>query len=202
FTDPGKIVEVTRSGRVTWSFGSLSGPDRLDRPSLALPLPNGLIAANDDWNHRVIVVDPRTKAIVWQYGRTGVAGTARGLLDKPDGLDLLPSAFLPARQQRVDPVALRLRRVGTLPLTLTKSASVALPGGRLMVLGGEGSNSILLGPPSHLRVAGRLATATHDAAAVVRGRSVLLYGGGASVSTPAVVRVDPVNAATQSLHPL
>ena len=76
FTDPGKIVEVTRSGRVAWSFGSPSGPDRLDRPSLAVRLPNGLIAATDDWNHRVIVVDPRTKAIVWQYGRTGVAGSA------------------------------------------------------------------------------------------------------------------------------
>ena len=31
----GKIVELTRSGRILWSFGTSSGPDRLDRPSLA-----------------------------------------------------------------------------------------------------------------------------------------------------------------------
>ena len=199
FTDPGKIVEVTRSGRVTWSFGSLSGPDRLNKPSLAVRLPNGFIAATDDWNHRVIVVDPRTKAIVWQYGRTGVAGAAQGLLDKPDGLDLLPSAFGSARQP-VDRVA--VHRIGTLPFPLTKSASVTVPGGKLIVLGGEGSDRILAGPPARLRVVGHLPTATHDAAAVVRGHAVLLYGGGESVSTPAVLRVDPATYATHALHPL
>ena len=190
---------MTRSGRVTWSFGSTSGPDRLDRPSLAVRLPNGFIAATDDWNHRVIVVDPRTKAIVWQYGRTGVAGSAAGLLDKPDGLDLLPSAFDRSRQT-VGRVA--VRRVGTLPFALTKSAAVALPGGKLIVLGGAGSDRILAGPPSHLRVAGHLPGATHDAAAVLRGRSVLLLGGGESVSTPAVVRVISQTAATSALHPM
>jgi len=199
FTDPGKIVEVTRTGRVTWSFGSLSGPDRLDKPSLAVRLPNGFIAVTDDWNHRVIVVDPRTKTIVWQYGRTGVAGAKRGLLDKPDGLDLLPSAFRPAGQP-VDPVA--VHRVGTLPFPLTKSASVALPEGKLMVLGGAGSDRILGGPPARLRVVGHLPAATHDGAAVLHGRSVLLYGGGDSVSTPAVLDVDADTAATNALRPL
>jgi outer membrane protein assembly factor BamB len=92
FTDPGRIVELTPSGRVTWSFGSDSGPDRLDKPSLAIRLPDGMIAANDDYNERVIVVDPRTKRIVWQYGHTGVAGSAYGYLNKPDGLDLLPAS--------------------------------------------------------------------------------------------------------------
>jgi outer membrane protein assembly factor BamB len=90
FSIPGRIVIVDRQGRVRWSFGAASGPNRLAKPSLAVRWPNGLIAANDDYNHRVIVIDPRTKRIVWQYGRTGVPGSARGLLDKPDGLDLLP----------------------------------------------------------------------------------------------------------------
>ena len=90
FSDPGRIVIVNRFGRVSWSFGASSGPDHLAKPSLAVRWPNGLIAANDDYNHRIIVVDPRTKRIVWQYGHTGVAGTAAGFLDKPDGLDLLP----------------------------------------------------------------------------------------------------------------
>ena len=56
---------------------SAGGADELNKPSLAVRLPNGLIAANDDWNHRVIIVDPRTNRIVWQYGHTGVAGLAR-----------------------------------------------------------------------------------------------------------------------------
>ena len=87
FTHPGKIVEMTRTGHVTWSFGDASGVNELNKPSLAVMLPNGLIASNDDWNERVILIDPRTKRIVWQYGHTGVPGTAPGFLNKPDGLD-------------------------------------------------------------------------------------------------------------------
>ena len=94
FAIPGKIVVVDRSGRVTWSFGSASGPDRLAKPSLAVRWPNGLIAANDDYDQRVIVIDPSTKRIVWQYGHTGVAGTGPGYLDKPDCIDLLPKTDL------------------------------------------------------------------------------------------------------------
>ena len=91
FTDPGKIAIATRTGRVLWSFGAASGPNRLDKPSIALMLPNGIVAVTDDWNARAILVDPRTNRIVWQYGHTGVPGHAPGYLDKPDGLDLLPT---------------------------------------------------------------------------------------------------------------
>src|SRR5438874_12248369 len=80
FTNPGRIVELTRSGRVTWSFGASAGPDELNKPSLAVRLPNGIIAANDDWNDRVVLIDPRTKRIVWQYGHTGVPSAAPGYL--------------------------------------------------------------------------------------------------------------------------
>jgi Kelch motif len=202
FTDPGRIVEVTTGGRVTWSFGSSSGVDRLNKPSLAIRLPNGLIAANDDWNHRVIVVDPRTKRIVWQYGHTGVPGTAPGYLDKPDGMDLLPSAFTTGRVKRTPSASVGVKRVGTLPVSLSKSASVALPGGRLLVAGGLGSTAILAGPPAHLRVIGRLPTPIHDAAAALSGRFVSLYGGGESASLPTVLRIDSANGAVQRLRPL
>ncbi|HLY33483.1 MAG TPA: hypothetical protein VKQ07_03020, partial [Jatrophihabitantaceae bacterium] len=66
----------------------------LDHPSLALPLPNGDFAVNDDFNHRVIVVDPRTDKIVWQYGFTGLPGIAPGYLYNPDGIDLVPPSSL------------------------------------------------------------------------------------------------------------
>jgi hypothetical protein len=71
----------------------------LAKPSLAIRLSNGFIAANDDYNDRVIVVDPRTKRIVWQYGQKGVPGRRPGYLDKPDGLDLLPSAVRAKRRR-------------------------------------------------------------------------------------------------------
>jgi outer membrane protein assembly factor BamB len=93
FTIPGKIVILDRRGRVRWSFGAASGRNMLAKPSLAIRLPNGMIAANDDYNHRVIVIDPHSKRIVWQYGHTGVPGSSRGYLNKPDGIDLAPVGF-------------------------------------------------------------------------------------------------------------
>jgi hypothetical protein len=95
-----------------------------------------------------------------------------------------------------------VKRVGTLPVSLSKSAAVALPGGRLLVIGGLGSNEILAGPPSRLRVIGRLPTPIHDAAAALSGRFVSLYGGGESVSVPTVLRIDPASGAVLPLRPL
>ena len=89
YSTPGQVVIFTRNGRKIWSW---SGPPRrpLDHPSLALGLPNGDVVLNDDYNHRVLVVDPRTNKIVWQYGVTGVPGRRNGHLDNPDGIDLVP----------------------------------------------------------------------------------------------------------------
>jgi glucose dehydrogenase len=61
----------------------------LNRPSLAELLPSGLFMVNDDYNNRMVAIDPATGALVWQYGATGVAGTAPGLLNTPDGFDVL-----------------------------------------------------------------------------------------------------------------
>jgi outer membrane protein assembly factor BamB len=87
YAQPGSIMEFDAHGKVLWRY-SPSGRDQLNHPSLALPLPNGDVLANDDDNHRVIVVDPRTNRIVWQYGHTGVSGTGPGYLNIPDGVDL------------------------------------------------------------------------------------------------------------------
>jgi len=37
----------------------------------------------------VILIDPQTKKIIWQYGHVGQPGSAPGYLDKPDGLQLI-----------------------------------------------------------------------------------------------------------------
>jgi outer membrane protein assembly factor BamB len=84
YSPAGQVVEFDSHGRLLWRFRGLN------HPSLALPLPNGDILVNDDYNDRVIVIDPVTDKIVWQYGHTGVARTAPGYLNDPDGVDLVP----------------------------------------------------------------------------------------------------------------
>lgn len=93
YSRPGKIVIVTRQGRVVWQYAPTHGPGRLDHPSLAVELPNGNILLNDDQNHRVIVLSRRTKRILWQYGVTGVPGRSPGYLREPDGVDVKPRGF-------------------------------------------------------------------------------------------------------------
>jgi DNA-binding beta-propeller fold protein YncE len=99
YATPGAIETFTTGGRVLWRYAP-RGTAALDHPSLALPLPNGDVLANDDRNHRVIVVDPRTNRVVWQYGHTGVRGSADGYLSNPDGVDLAPPYSLAARFAR------------------------------------------------------------------------------------------------------
>jgi hypothetical protein len=90
YTSPGRVDIITPRGRILWTYEFTSGPRALNHPSLAVSLPNGMIALNDDFDHRVVVIDPRTKRIVWQYGHDRVPGSRPGYLSNPDGIDLLP----------------------------------------------------------------------------------------------------------------
>ncbi len=87
YANPGAIEMFTPGGRLLWRYAP-SGRRALDQPSLALPLPNGDVLANDDHNDRVIVIDPHTNRIVWQYGHTHIPGRRPGYLATPDGVDL------------------------------------------------------------------------------------------------------------------
>jgi hypothetical protein len=89
YANPGGLYEFTRSGRIVWSYHPRSGHRMLNHPSLAEVLPSGLIATNDDYRDRVVIIDPRTKQIVWQYGHDDMKGRAAGYLNTPDGFDLL-----------------------------------------------------------------------------------------------------------------
>jgi Kelch motif protein len=191
FNTPGRVDEITPRGKIVWSYRP-TGQWSLDRPSLAVRWPNGMIAITDDWHHRVVVVDPRTKKVVWSYGHLNSPGSAPGYLNKPDGLDLLPG--VPGGTKAARKTITTVVRIGSLPQALSKASAVALPGGRLMVLGGEvggaSTDRVLVGTPRHLRVVGHLPAPTHDAAAAELDGSVLLFGGGQAVSTDAIVRVD------------
>lgn len=90
YSDPGAVLMLSPRGKVLWRYGPKTGDGRLNHPSLAISLPDGTIAVNDDFRSRVVVIDPRTNRIVWRYGHTGIGGKAPGYLFIPDGMDLIP----------------------------------------------------------------------------------------------------------------
>ena len=202
FDTPGRVDEITPHGKVVWTYAP-TGYWSLDRPSLAVRWPNGLIAITDDWHHRIVVIDPKTKRVVWSYGHLGRPGSGAGYLNKPDGLDLLPAVPQGARAKQASaslPLG-AVKRIGSLPQAISKASAVALPGGKLMLLGGEiagaSTDQVLLGAPEHLRVAGRLPSPTHDGAAALVGGAVYLFGGGQATSVATVFRVDPASGAAK-----
>jgi hypothetical protein len=91
YSRPGGVVILNRrTGAVMWTYRVASGPGMLDHPSLAAMLPNGDVIVGDDFNDRIVVIDPHTNRIVWQYGHTAVGGTGPGYLHIPDGFDFVP----------------------------------------------------------------------------------------------------------------
>ena len=89
YARPGQILEFDRAGHILYRYRAQSGPGMLDHPSLAEQLPSGVIMVNDDYNDRMVAIDPVSGALVWQYGVNGKPGTAPGRLNTPDGFDLL-----------------------------------------------------------------------------------------------------------------
>jgi outer membrane protein assembly factor BamB len=89
YATPGEVLEFNRKGQILYRYSQPSGPGMLDHPSLAELLPSGAIMANDDYRNRMVAFDPRSGALVWQYGVTDQAGTAPGMLNTPDGFDVL-----------------------------------------------------------------------------------------------------------------
>ena len=90
YANPGAVVILDRHGKVLWRYGPPSGWGALNHPSLAITLPNGDIAINDDYNDRVVIVDPKQRRIVWQYGHLARPGRGGGFLHTPDGMDFVP----------------------------------------------------------------------------------------------------------------
>ena len=89
YASPGQILEFNREGTILYRYRAASGQGMLNHPSLAELLPSGVFMVNDDYNDRMVAIDPATGALVWQYGITGKPGTAPGELNTPDGFDLL-----------------------------------------------------------------------------------------------------------------
>lgn len=90
FWKPGRVVIFDPATRkVTWEYFVKDGEGMLDHSSIARELPDtGDILVVDDLHDRVIVIDRKTKAIIWQYGELNKKGYKPGLLNYPDGVDL------------------------------------------------------------------------------------------------------------------
>ena len=89
FSKPGRVVIFDpKTHKISWEYFVKNGEGMLDHPSLALELPNGDVILNDDYRHRVLVLDRQTKTIIWQYGVTDQAGYKPNFLFYPDGLDI------------------------------------------------------------------------------------------------------------------
>ena len=90
FHKPGRVVIFDPATRkVTWEYFYKDGDKALDHSSIARELPDtGDILIVDDLNDRVMVVDRKTKEIIWQYGEKNKKGYKPGLLNYPDGFDI------------------------------------------------------------------------------------------------------------------
>ena len=93
YASPGAVVKVSPTGKLLWRYGPTRGVGRLDHPSLATPLADGTISINDDFRHRLVILNPATNAIVWQYGTTDQPGRAANHLSVPDGHEPLPAGL-------------------------------------------------------------------------------------------------------------
>jgi hypothetical protein len=87
---PGAIEELSAGGRVLWRYAPNRGPGELNHPSLARVLPGGNILVCDTGDDRILVIDRRTKQIIWQYGHDGTPGNQPGYLNTPDSAIVLP----------------------------------------------------------------------------------------------------------------
>lgn len=90
FSKPGRVVIFDPATRkITWEYFVAEGEKSFDHPSLARELPDtGDILVVDDLRDRIVVIDRKTKEIIWQYGETGKKGYTPGLLNYPDGFDI------------------------------------------------------------------------------------------------------------------
>jgi hypothetical protein len=89
YSHPGGFVEFTREGAVVYRYQPSAGQGEMNQPSLTEVLPSGVYMTNDDYRDRMVAIDPSTQALVWQYGVTDQPGTAPGMLNIPDGFDVL-----------------------------------------------------------------------------------------------------------------
>jgi hypothetical protein len=85
YSSVGSVLRIGANGKVLWRY-SPRGAGQLNHPSIAIPLAVNRIAICDDFGNRIVVVDPTTSRVVWEW-----SGNIAYHLVRPDGLDYRPS---------------------------------------------------------------------------------------------------------------
>lgn len=85
YSTAGQVLRIAADGTVVWRYAP-HGAAHLNHPSIAIPLASNRVAISDDFGNRVVIVDPTTSAIIWQW-----SGSGQYQLARPDGLDYRPS---------------------------------------------------------------------------------------------------------------
>jgi hypothetical protein len=83
-----RVIAVNKKGRIVWQYGQAgvtgSGDNELNNPVSVRLLPHHRFLITDQGNHRVIELTRKKKnQIAWQYGTTGVSGSATNQLNNP-----------------------------------------------------------------------------------------------------------------------
>ena len=90
FWKPGRVVIFDPATRkISWEYFVREGEWMLDHSSIARELPDTHdIFIVDDLHDRVMVIDRKTKKMIWQYGVTNTKDHKPGYLFYPDGFDI------------------------------------------------------------------------------------------------------------------
>jgi outer membrane protein assembly factor BamB len=93
-----RVMLVDSTGTIIWQYGkdgvTGSGPNELNTPVQNTFLPNDDVMITDPGNQRVIEVDLFTNKIVWQFGKTGLAGCGADELNSPNSAELLANGHI------------------------------------------------------------------------------------------------------------
>jgi PQQ-like domain len=85
YSSLGAVMRIAANGIVLWRYAP-RGVGQLNHPSIAIPLAQNRVAICDDFGNRIIIVDPTTSRVVWEW-----SGNVAYRLVRPDGLDYRPS---------------------------------------------------------------------------------------------------------------
>jgi hypothetical protein len=91
-----RLLLVDSGRRVVWryppgagpSVSSLSADDSFFGPGFHV------ITANEEFRHTIRLISFPAGRVIWRYGHSGVPGSGRGYLDRPDDAYLLPNGLL------------------------------------------------------------------------------------------------------------
>jgi len=206
-----RVIIVDPFGNIVWQYGTDgvtgAGDNQLNTPVHAVFLagfphnPGFHVLITDQGNERVILVDLFSKKIVWQYGTTGVTGSAANQLNNPNSAELLENGHVliaDENNNRVIEVTVGKQIVQTLTAggTLSGAAFASrLPSGNTLITDSN-NNRIVEVNPSDINVWQYLTnTQKGSNPAPLPTRAVRLHNGNTLISDQFNNRVIEVNHA-------